>query len=164
MAAPVRRVAQAIDASQPLFDVELLEHRVAESLAERRKRATILGAFAGLALLMAVVGIYGVMSYSVARRTHELGVRVALGARPGDVLRMVVSDGLRMTLFGIVFGLAGALLVTRVLNTFLYGIRPTDAPTLSVVCVILATAAFLASYLPARRAAGVDPMAALRRE
>ena len=142
----------------------LLERRVSESLAERRERATVLGAFAALALLIAVVGIYGVMSYSVARRTHEIGLRMALGAGRGDVLRMVVGSGLRMAAFGMAIGLAGALAATRVLRTFLYRIEPTDRTTFCVVSAILGAAALLASYLPARRAASVDPMAALRRE
>ena len=164
LAAPIRRVAQAIDPSQPLFDVGLLERRVSESLAGRRERATILGAFAALALLIAVVGIYGVMSCSVARRTHEIGLRMALGAGRGDVLRMVVGSGLRMAAFGMAIGLAGALAATRVLRTFLYRIEPTDRTTFCAVCAILGAAALLASYLPARRAASVDPIAALRRE
>lgn len=164
LAAPMRRVAQAIDPGQPLFDVELLERRVSESLAARRERATVLGAFAALALLIAVVGIYGVISCSVARRTHEIGLRMALGAGRNDVLRMVVRSGLRMAAFGMAIGLAGALLVTRVLRTFLYGIEATDPTTFCLACAILGAAAFLASYLPARRAASVDPMTALRRE
>jgi putative ABC transport system permease protein len=164
LAAPVRAVARSIDPGQPLFDIELLEHRVSLTLAERRERAAALGAFAALALLMAVVGIYGVMSYAVARRTHEIGLRMALGAERSDVLRMVVGSGLRMAACGMAIGLAGALAVTRVLKTFLYGVEPTDRLTFCVVCAILGAAAFLASYLPARRAAAVDPMTALRLE
>jgi putative ABC transport system permease protein len=164
LAAPLRRVVQSIDSSQPVFDVELLERRVSQSLAERRERAAVLGAFAALALLIAMVGIYGVMSYSVARRTHEIGLRVALGAGRADVLRMVAFAGLRLAGFGMAAGLAGALLLTRVLKAFLYGIEPTDRITFGVVCALLAGAAFLASYLPARRAAAVDPIAALRQE
>jgi len=164
LAAPIREVARSIDRSQPLFDVELLEHRIAESLAERRNRATVMGAFATLALLIAVVGIYGVMSYAVARRTHEIGVRMALGADRSVVLRMVVGSGLRIALFGMAFGLAGALWATRALKKFLYGIEPTDVTTFVVVSVLLGAAALLACYLPARRAATIDPMAALRRE
>jgi putative ABC transport system permease protein len=164
LAPAIRRVVQSIDRTQPLFDVGLLERKISHSLAERRQRATILGAFAGLALLIAAVGIYSVMSYSVARRTHEIGLRMALGARPGDVLRMVVGAGLRVAAFGVAIGLAGALLVTRVLGTFLYGVETTDRITFCLVCAILGAAAFWASYLPARRAATVDPMAALRQE
>jgi putative ABC transport system permease protein len=162
LAAPIRSVTRSIDAGQPVFDVDLLEHRVAESMAERRRRATVLGAFAGLALIIAVVGIYGVLSYSVARRTHEIGLRMALGAERGDVVRLVVASGLRMAAIGMAIGLAGAVLVTRVLKTFLYGVEPTDRLTFIVVCAILGAAAFFASYLPARRAAAVDPMTALR--
>jgi putative ABC transport system permease protein len=105
-----------------------------------------------------------VMSYSVARRTHEIGIRMALGAERSDVLRMVVWSGLRMATFGMAIGLAAALLVTRVLKTFLYGVEPRDGTTLVLVSAILAAAAFFASYLPARRAASVDPMSALRQE
>jgi ABC-type antimicrobial peptide transport system permease subunit len=164
LAPPIRKVSQAIDPGQPLFDVELLERRVAESLAERRLRATVLAVFATLALLISVVGIYSVKSYSVARRTHEIGVRMALGAARGDVQQMVVKSGLRMAAIGIATGLAGALFITRILKAFLYGIEPTDGVTFGLVCALLGVAAFLASYLPARRAASVDPMVALRRE
>jgi putative ABC transport system permease protein len=164
LAAPIRRVAQSIEPSQPLFDVDLLEHRVSESLAERRDRATVLGAFATPALLIAVVGTYGVMSYSVARRTHEIGVRMALGAEHSDVLGMVMGSGLRLAASGMAIGLAGALFVTRLLKTVLYGIKPADLTTLSIVCAILGAAALLASYLPARRASTVDPMTALHQE
>jgi putative ABC transport system permease protein len=164
LASPVRGVARSIDASQPLFDVELLERRVAGTLAERRERAAMLGAFAVLALLIAVVGIYGVMSYSVAQRTREIGLRMALGAGRFNVLRMIVGAGLRVAAFGILLGLAGALLVTRVLRTFLFGVTPTDRITFCLVCGIVAAASFLASYLPARRAASVDPMTVLRLE
>jgi hypothetical protein len=114
--------------------------------------------------LQNVVGIYGVISYSVARRTCEIGLRIALGAQRSDVLRMVVWSGLRMTAFGIAIGLAGAMLVMRVLKTFLYEIDATDPITFGVACAILGSAAVLASYLPARRAAVVDPMAAMRQE
>ncbi len=161
---PVRRVAQLIDGGQPLFDVELLEHRVSLSLTERRERATVLATFAGLAMLIAIVGIYGVVSYSVARRTHEIGLRMALGAGRADVLGMVVKSGLRMAGIGIALGLAGALLATRVLKTFLYGVEPADPLTFGIVCSVLGATALAASYLPACRAARVDPMEALRRE
>jgi putative ABC transport system permease protein len=164
LAGPIRGVAQSIDASQPLFDVDLLELRVAGTLTERRERAAVLAAFALLALLIAVVGIYGVMSYSVARRTPEIGLRMALGAGRRDVLWMVVGAGLRMATAGMVIGLAGALLVTRALRTFLYGLTPTDPTTFCLVCGAIIIAVFGAAYLPARRAAIVDPMTALRVE
>jgi len=164
LASPIRNVAKSIDASQPLFDIDMLEHRVSESLAERRDRATVLGTFAALALLVAVVGIYGLMSYSVTRRTHEIGLRMALGAGRSDVLRMVVGAGLRVAAVGMAIGLAGAVLGTRVLRTFLYGIEPTDPTTFGAVCATLAAAVFFACYLPARRAATVDPIKALRQE
>ncbi|HUA85042.1 MAG TPA: ABC transporter permease [Bryobacteraceae bacterium] len=162
LAAPIRSVAQSIDASQPLFDIDLLEQRVAGTLLERRERAAVLAAFSILALLIAVVGIYGVMSYSVARRTQEIGIRMAVGAGRGEVLRMVAGAGLRITAAGMIAGLAGALPVTRLLRSFLYGIAPSDQTTFAAVCAILAIAAFCASYLPARRAARVDPVIALR--
>lgn len=164
LAGPIRNVTQAIDPGQPLFDVELLEHRVSKSLAERRERAMVLAAFAALALVIAVVGIYSVMSYSVTRRTKEIGIRMALGAKRNDVLNMVVKSGMRMAAIGIVIGLTGAFFVTRVLKAFLYGIESSDGITFVTVSTILGGAAFLACYLPARRAAAVDPMTALRRE
>jgi putative ABC transport system permease protein len=164
LANPVRGVVQSIDLGQPVFDMEPLEQRISKSLATRRERALVLGAFAALALAIAVVGIYGVLAYSVARRTHEIGLRMALGAGPGEVLRLVVGAGLRLAAAGMAVGLAGALALTRVLSTFLYGTQSTDAATFSLVCAILAAAVLCASYLPARRAAQVDPMTALRRE
>ena len=164
LAGPARVVAHAIDPSQPLFDVELLDQRISASLSLRRQRAAVLGEFAVLALLIAAFGIYSVMSYSVTRRTHEIGLRMALGAAQNDVVRMVVNAGLRIAALGIAIGLAAAVLVTRVLKTLLYGVESTDAVTFCVACAILAAAAFFASYVPARRAASVDPMTALRRE
>lgn len=164
LAAPMQGVARSIDASQPLFDVETLEDRVSKSLADRRERAMVLGTFAVLALLIAVVGIYGVISYAVTRRTHEIGVRMALGAGRGDVLRMVMTNGLRMAASGMAVGLAAALGMTRVLKTFLYEIETTDVGTYLMVCAILTIAVFFAIFLPARRATTVDPMTALRSE
>jgi len=164
LAPAIRSIAASVDPTQPIFDVGLLEDHVSKSLAERRERAAVLGAFAALALLIAVVGIYGVISYSVARRTHEIGVRMALGARESDVLHMVLIDGLRIAACGIAIGLPGAFFLMRLLTTFLYGVVPADLTTFSLVCLILAIAAFLATYLPARRAARTDPMAALRAE
>jgi putative ABC transport system permease protein len=124
----------------------------------------LLGIFAFIALVIAVIGVYGVMVYSVTRRTHEMGVRIALGAQGRDVLNMVVAEGLRMALIGVAIGIAGALGLTRAISSFLYGVTATDAATFVSVCVLLISAACLAAYIPARRATKVDPLVALRHE
>ena len=158
----VRSAVAAIDAGQPLFDVESLEQRLSGSVAERRRRAGLLASFAALALTIALVGIYGVMAYSVARRTHEMGVRIALGAQPRSIVRMVVAEGMRIALAGVALGVAGALALTRVLAGFLFALTPTDLPTFLSVSLLLLAAALLAVWLPARRATRVDPITALR--
>jgi len=124
----------------------------------------LLGIFAAIALTLATVGIYGVMAFSVTQRTHEIGIRMALGAERRDVLRLVVLQGLRLTLTSVIFGVAGAWLLTRFLTGFLYGVRPTDPVTFVLVSLVLIAASTLASYVPARRATKVDPMTALRYE
>jgi putative ABC transport system permease protein len=124
----------------------------------------LLGSFAGLALLLAAVGIYGVISYSVTQRTHEIGVRMAVGAQPRDVLRQVVVHGMLPVLAGVLIGVAASLAATRLLTSFLFGVRPHDAATFVGVALGVAAVAFLASYLPARRATRVDPLVALRYE
>jgi ABC-type antimicrobial peptide transport system permease subunit len=124
----------------------------------------VLGTFAALALLLAIVGIYGVISYTVAQRTRELGVRVALGAQRGDVLTLVLKHGLRLALAGIVMGVIGALAMTQALSSLLYGVRATDLFTYTVVPVLLGTVAMLATYVPALRATRVDPLTAIRAE
>lgn len=164
LAPAIRKAVQSIDRNQPVFGVESLEDRLSNSLAERRQRALLLGIFAGVALLIAAVGVYAVMAYSVTRRTHEIGIRIALGAQRRDVLHMVMSEGLRVALAGVVIGLAGALALTRVLSSFLYGVDAADVTTYAAVCLMLIAAASLASYLPARRATKVDPLEALRYE
>ena len=132
--------------------------------AERRFNMMVLGGFAGLALLLASLGLYGVLAYLVTLRTRELGIRVALGAGSSDVLRLVVGQGLRMTGLGIGIGLAGALLLTRLMQSLVFGISTSDPATFAAVGVTLALGALLASYVPARRATKVDPMQALRTE
>ncbi len=147
-----------------VYDNESEEEVVARSIASQRFSLILLGAFAGLALLLAGIGIYGVLSYLVGQRTREIGVRMALGARRGDVLRMILEDGARMTLAGAIVGLVAALALTRLMASMLFGVRATDPITFAAVAGLLCSIALFACYLPARRAAGVDPMVALRYE
>ena len=133
-------------------------------LSPRRFQTGLLGLFAVIALVLACVGIYGVMHYSVAQRTHEIGIRMALGARSGDVLRMVIRQGLTLALTGLAVGLAGAWWLTRILSTLLYGVTPADPPTFLSVSFLLVVVAALASSIPAWRAAKVDPLQALRHD
>jgi predicted permease len=141
---------------------EDMEKSVADSISNKRFTMTLLGIFALLALLLASIGIYGVLSYMVGQRTKEIGVRMALGAQKFDVLRMVMKDGARMALVGILVGLMGALALTRLMGTMLYGVRPTDPLTFVSVAVLLGCIAMLACYLPAKRAMKVNPIEALR--
>jgi ABC-type antimicrobial peptide transport system permease subunit len=137
---------------------------VARSIASQRFSLVLLGAFAGLALMLASIGIYGVLSYLVGQRTPEIGVRMALGAQRLDVLRMVLQDGARLTLVGVVIGVAAALGLTQLMASMLFGIKPTDPITFIAVAALLCGIALFSCYLPARRAAKVDPMVALRYE
>jgi len=157
------RVAER-DAQQSVFDVQTMEKIISDSVAGRRFSMLLLGVFAGLALVLASVGIYGVISYTATQRTHEIGIRMALGAERADVLRMVVAHGLRLSLIGIGAGLAAALVLTRLMASMLFGVRPTDFVTFAAVSLLLAGVAVLASYVPARRATRVDPIIALRYE
>jgi len=160
----LRSAVLAVDKNQPLWDVKTMDQRIAESLSTRRERLLLLGAFAVLAVLIAASGVYGVTAYSVTQRTHEIGVRVAMGARRGDIMRMMMVQGLRIILLGIAGGLAGALALSRTLATFLYHTAPTDPLTFISVAFLLFGVALLAVYIPARRATKVDPMVALRYE
>ena len=160
----VRKEVQALDPDQPIAQVKKMSDWVDSSVAAPRYRTTLLGLFAVLAMVLAATGIYGVMSYSVAQRTHEIGVRMALGARQFDVLKLVVRQGMILTLIGVVLGLAGAFALTRVMSTLLFGVTAKDPMTFAVVAALLIAVAFIACYVPARRATKVDPLVALRYE
>ncbi|HET9177600.1 MAG TPA: ABC transporter permease [Terriglobia bacterium] len=160
----VRAQVRDIDPDQPLYHVAALQQVLSESLAPRRFNLLLLGIFALIALALATVGIYGVMAFSVTQRTHEIGIRMALGAQKGQVLRMVIGHGLKLAVIGIAVGIAGALALTRFLTSLLYGVKPTDPLTFVAVSMILIAVALAACYIPARRAAKVDPMVALRYE
>jgi len=160
----VRGEVQQLDRNLPLTGVFTLSEIFGQALWAPRMAASLLAVFAGLSLVLSVIGIYGVMAYAVSQRTRELGIRMALGASRGDVLRLVVVQGLRLTLMGVAFGLAASLAVTRLIASLLYSVSPTDVVTFTVVPLLLASAALLASYLPALRATRIDPMVALRYE
>jgi predicted permease len=162
LAASVRDVIWSIDKDQTVADIDTMEHIVSEAVARQRFSMLLLGLFAALALLLASVGIYGVMSYSVAQRTHEIGIRIALGARRADVLQMTVKQGLKLVGVGMILGLAAALLLTRLLASLLFGISATDPITFIGISLVLLAVAILANYIPALRATKVDPIIALR--
>jgi predicted permease len=164
LVAEVRQQVAALDPDLPLFRIRTMEQLVAVHTAGARTQSVLVGLFAGLALLLAAVGIYGVMAYLVAQRTHEIGIRMALGAHRSDVLRLFVGRGLKLTLIGVAVGNAGALGLTRFLSSLLYEVKPTDQLTFIAVSLILTTVALLASYVPSRRATKVDPTVALRYE
>ncbi len=162
--APVRREVQAIEKNLPVTDIRPMTELLGNSLYAARMGAVLLGVFGLLALLLAAIGLYGVMAYSVARRTREIGIRMALGAQRGDVLRLVLYEGMTLVGVGILFGLAGAFALTRLLASFLYGVSTTDPSTFIGIAVFLAAIALVANFIPARRATKVDPMIALRYE
>ncbi|HEU4509141.1 MAG TPA: ABC transporter permease [Pyrinomonadaceae bacterium] len=160
----VRKEVQTLDPDLPLAGVKKMSDWVDSSVAAPRYRTTLLTLFAALAMILAATGIYGVMSYSVAQRTHEIGVRMALGARRFDVLKMVVRQGMVLTFVGVVLGLAGAFALTRVISSLLFGVTAKDPVTFGVVAALLMAVAFVACFIPARRATKVDPLVALRYE
>ncbi len=164
LADEVREAVRRVDPELPLASVQTVEQVVAGSLNQQRFNTTLVGIFAALALVLAAVGIYGVISYGVSQRLHEMGLRMALGAGRAEVRGMVVRQGMAVVLAGLAVGLVAAFAATRLLQTFLYGIRATDPLTFVVVPALLALVAFLASWLPATRATRVDPMVALRSE
>ena len=153
-----------MDPNVPIYDIKTMDQRLSESLARRRFAMFALGLFAAVAMLLAAVGIYGVMSYSVTQRTREIGIRMALGAPTSGVLRLIVGQGMLLAGVGVVIGLAGAVATTRLMASLLYGISATDPTTFVAIGVLLASIALLACYIPARRATKVDPMVALRYE
>jgi putative ABC transport system permease protein len=152
------------DRDVPIVDVRTMDELVKSSLSEERFSLLLLGAFAAVAVLLAAVGIYSVLSYSVRRRVQEIGIRLALGARLSDVLRMIVLEGMKPTLLGVTIGIVGALALARVMSTLVYGVKPTDPITFLAVATVLALVALSATIVPAYRAARVDPMLALRYE
>jgi predicted permease len=164
LAGAVRRTVSKGGSDQSVFAVRTMKQIVSDSVADRRFSMLLLGVFAGLALMLAAVGIYGVISYTVTQRTHEIGIRMALGAERNSLLTLVVGDGLRLLLIGVGVGLAAAVGLTRLMSSMLYGVRPTDLAIFATVSLLLAGVALLASYIPARRATKVDPMVALRYE
>jgi predicted permease len=162
--AAVRQAAREIDANLPLYNIKTLARQVDESLAQERLISALSSFFGLLSLLLAGIGLYGILAYSVSRRTREIGIRIALGARPGAVLRMVLRQGLTLTLLGVGFGLAASFGATRLLESQLFGVTPTDRVTFVVAPILLLTVALLASLVPARRATNVDPLIAIRQE
>ncbi|MFP5261703.1 MAG: ABC transporter permease [Blastocatellia bacterium] len=164
MAGAARAQVLAVDKDQPVSSVKSMEGMVSASIAQPRFYLLLLGIFAALALTLAAVGVYGVLSYSVTQRMHEIGIRMALGAKPFDVIRLVVGQGLVLSLAGVAVGLVGAYVFTRLMSSMLYGVSATDPVTFAALAVLLMAVALLASYVPARRATKVDPMVALRYE
>jgi putative ABC transport system permease protein len=164
IAAAVREQVRAVDRDQPIFNVKTMEQKLALTIAPQRFIMILLASFAGLALILAIVGIYAVMYSTVVQRTHEIGIRMALGAERSDVLRMIVGQGAKLAALGLVMGLGGAWAATRLLKNMLFNVKPTDPWTFSAVAILLFVVAMAASLLPARRATRVDPIVALREE
>jgi predicted permease len=164
LASAVMRTVHDLDPEQPVADVRSMDQILDSALAGARFNAAALGIFAAIAFLLAAIGIYGVISYDVTARTNEIGIRMALGAQPGDVTKLVLRQGARLAGYGIALGLAAALWLTQLMESMLFGVNPRDFYTLASVSALLGAIALAAGYLPARRAAALDPVAALRHE
>jgi ABC-type antimicrobial peptide transport system permease subunit len=164
VAAIAQKMMQDIDRDQPVFEVKDLEAARVAGATPQRLATTLLGGFALVALLLATIGIYGVVAYTAGRRMREMGIRVALGAERSHVLKLILGHGLMLALVGVGVGLAGAAALTHLMSSLLYGVRATDPATFAAVCLLLVAVATLASYIPARRAANADPVVALRQE
>jgi putative ABC transport system permease protein len=160
----VRKAIWSVDKDQPVWSIYSLETAVERTEGQPRFLATLLGIFAGVALLLAGVGVYGVTSYGVAQRTHEIGIRIALGASGDRVLREIIGRGVRLTAVAVAIGLAGAVAIGRLAAAVLFGVRPTDPGALAAAAIVLAVVSLLATFVPARRAARVDPVVALAEE
>jgi len=157
----LRQAVWAVDPNQPISNVATMEQIVSDSIAQPRLNMTLMGLFGALALILAAVGIYGLLSYAVTQRTQEMGIRMALGAQVGDVLGLVLKQGMILALIGQAIGLAGALALTRLIRGLLFGVTPTDVTIFVAVTGVFTTIALLACYLPPRRATQVDPLKAL---
>ena len=164
LAATVRKAVWEIDKDQPVSNIQTMEEILADSIARQRFSMLLLAIFAAVALVLAGVGIYGVMSYSVAQRTREIGIRMALGAQTGAVLKLAVGYGMKLVIAGLVIGLIAAFALTRVMSTLLFGVTATDPTTFTLISLLLIAVAAIASYVPARRATRVNPIIALRYE
>jgi putative ABC transport system permease protein len=164
MVPSIRDALQQLDKDQPMAKISTMDQLISDSVARSRFTMLLLSIFAGLALTLACIGIYGVIAYSVAQRTHEIGIRLALGAQRRDVLKLILRQGLRLALTGVTIGVFAGLLLTRLMTSLLYGTTPGDPLTFAAVSALLMIVALLACYVPAQRAMKVDPMIALRYE
>jgi putative ABC transport system permease protein len=164
LAAVARNELRNVDRDQPISEIATLAQLRSRSVAQSRFNTLLLGLFAAIALALAAVGVYGVISYSVTRRTHEIGIRVALGARAIDVMKLVLRQGMTLVFIGIVIGLASSFALTRLMSNLLFDVSPTDPLTFIVIALLLTFVALLACWVPARRATKVDPLVALRNE